>query len=141
MSYTSLAVTAPHATAYDEDYPTRSTENYAHSLHNILQDMEDATGGWYLHDGYPSAAHITAIEAWIRDAVKVVFDYAESAIEEHRAEQTITLSEPSTTEFDPPPNYLYPVFQEIELKLETECYKTMYLIYYLWNLKKTIYFS
>jgi len=133
MGYTTVDVTAPHGTAYDEDYPTRSTENYAHSLHNILQDMEDAAGDWYLTDGYPSTAHTTAFLENLHDNIEVVFDYADSAITEHRAEESITLSKPVYDDLSWGVIGLYPVYAKAVLDNYKECMQMMYKIYYMWK--------
>lgn len=133
MGYTSLDVTAPHATAYDEDYPTRSNENYAHSLHNILQDMEDASGTWYLYDNVPTAAQITGVTGYIHGMIEDVFDYAAGAIDTYRDTGTPTLTEPLVDSLDAPIAYADENLQKILWQTYQQGMKIMYFIYYLWK--------
>lgn len=132
MSYAILSVTAPTLSAYDPDNPTQATEELNLQLHNILQDMED--NGFYVNDGRLSTTLMNFHQASIRNCVKVVFDYAASAIEDFRAEDPIGLAEPSTTEFA---NFTYaeyyPFLSNFQNKVFLECYKMMYLIYYMWK--------
>jgi hypothetical protein len=94
--------------------------------------MEDASGNWYLTDGIPSSTDSTWLQVWIRDQIKVVFDYAESAIDTYRSTGTPTLAEPTSTELSPP-STIYQQFQTIQFRTMLECYKTMYFIYYMWK--------
>ena len=132
MAFTTLSVVAPHATAYDEDYPTRSTENYSHALHEVLQDMEDATN-WYLSDQVPATAVRNSIIQKIHDMVEAVFDYAEDAIEGWRATQTPGLSKPTWESIDAPLINVYSKFALIEYQVWSDCIKKMYMIYYMWE--------
>ena len=133
MGYTALNVTAPHATAYDSDYPTRSNENYAHNLHEILQDMEDATGTWTLTDSWLSTAdrntHVGNLFAMIED----VFDYAEGAIDTYRSSGTPTLAVPTSTTVQNPQNWRYKWLFEREAQTYLECTKVVFFIYYMWK--------
>lgn len=132
MAYSSIAIVAPHVTAYDEDYPTRSTENYSHELHEILQDMEDA-GPWYLNDGVINSTQRTTFMEWIHDAIEVVFDYAEGAIDSYRSSGSPTLSKPLFNDIADPPLFAYREFNLLCWKTYQECIKTMYFIYYMWK--------
>jgi len=132
MSYSTLAVTAPHATSYDSDYPTRSVENYAHALHDILQDMEDA-GPWYLSDLLPTSANINAYAGKLHDMVEAVFDYADTAITGWRASETPGLSKPVYTDIPVPLTYANLVNVEILWTTYLACMKMMYKIYYMWE--------
>lgn len=132
MSYFNLVTDLPHATAYDAAFPTRSTENYAHQLHEILVDMDDA-GYWWITDNTPSDGELGLHQAWIRNAVKVVFDYAEGAISTFRATGTPTLAEPTTNEIAIHYGAQYPELQKQQLYIISACYKIMYLIYYMWK--------
>lgn len=133
MSYTALNVTAPHATAYDASYPTRSTENYAHALHDILQDMEDGTGIWYLHDGFPHTSVYEAVRDYIHDAIEDVFDYADTAITGWRASETPGITKPTKTSITMPPNILYMEDRLICVRVYSECIKMLYKIWYMWG--------
>lgn len=133
MGYTTLSVVAPHATAYDEDYPTRSTENYSHALHEILQDMEDATGAWYFDDNTPSASEFTTFRAWVHDEIEDVFDYAEGAIDTYRSSGTPTLAKPTATDVPAFVSQAYEGILEAGLRLTIEIYKVKYFIYYMWK--------
>jgi hypothetical protein len=127
-----LAVDAPHATAYDEEFPTRSNENYSHALHEILQGMEDA-GPWYIFSEYTSGDDATQIRSWIRSTIQVVFNYAKSAIVNYRAGNPPGLAEPAYTML---PSMTFRGRKEFDrawLRLEAECMKMMYKIYYLWE--------
>jgi len=132
MASFTLAVTAPHATAYDSDYPTRSTENYSHALHDVLQDMEDA--GFKVADGSLLSAERTNLKNAIHDSIEGVFDYAEDAIQGWRASSDPGLTKPSvaTTTL----TWYYTNVQwinEFYLKLHAETYRMKYLIYYMWE--------
>jgi len=134
MGYSALAVTAPHATAYDEDYPTRSTENYAHSLHDILQDMEDAAGTWYLTDQNIAAADMQWYEQYILHAnIKTVFEYAEGAIDTYRSTGTPTLVEPAWDDLAGHTTGKYPEMNRLQWENYRDCMKMMYFIYYMWK--------
>jgi len=131
MATTTLVVTAPHATSYDADYPTRSVENYAHALHDILQDMEDA-GPWYLGDEIPSTAENLTIRTRMWDMVKAVFDYADTAITGWRASETPGLTEPTATLLEKPVTVKYVLTGQIQWQLWADCMKMLYKIYYMW---------
>ena len=132
MGYTALNVTAPHATAYDASYPTRSTENYSHALHDILQDMEDAAGIWYLRDNYPTGAELATYTGYIHDMIEDVFDYANGAITTYRATGTPTLSKPTKSLITAAINIYEPV-NNLLLEVYTDCMKMCYKIYYMWK--------
>jgi len=133
MASTTLAVTAPHATAYDSDWPTRSTENYSHTLHDILQDMEDE-GTWYLTDETPATSDINTICTYIHDVINDVFDYCEGAIDTYRSTGTPTLSEPTVTSPIAKPGFrLYPQINSRLLQLYAEGMKICYFVYYMWK--------
>jgi len=133
MGNTTLAVTAPHATPYDADYPTRSTENYSHALHDILQDMEDATGEWYLSDGVTSSAELNLFMERVHDNIETVFNYAEGAIDTYRATGTATLTAPAWDDLLLPYYRFYPEVHMLGLNNYNECMKMMYFIYYMWK--------
>jgi len=133
MGYTTLAVTAPHATAYDEDYPTRSTENYAHALHNILQDMEDAVGDWYLHDDYTNATTHANAFARIHDMIEDAFDYVEAAIDTYRSTGTPTLAKPTKTTIAAPYQWFGEHLNKAQWECYTQCMKVCYFAYYMWK--------
>ena len=132
MAYTSLSVAAPHETAFDEDYPTRSTENYSHALHEILQDMEDA-GPWYIWDNYLATAQRTAFNTFVHDAIEDVFDYAEDAISSYRSTGDPTLSKPTLTSIGNQPAFVMDCFNNEATKIYTSCMKMLYFIYYMWE--------
>jgi hypothetical protein len=133
MGYTALNVTAPHATAYDSDYPTRSTENYAHNLHTILQDMEDAGGTWTLSDGLTNN---TTRDSYLADwmgMIEDVWDYAEGAIDTYRATGTPTLSKPTVSTIAKPVMGSYEKLNRKSFDLWISCHKVMWAIYYMWK--------
>ena len=133
MSYAALDVTAPHATAYDEDYPTRSTENYAHALHDILQDMEDASGTWYLSDGNVLSATQNVLTGYIHDMIEDVFDYAEGAIDTYRNTGTPVLAHPTKTTIRLPGESVYQAWSAPLAECYISCMKVCYLVYYMWK--------
>lgn len=133
MGYVDLSVSvAPHATAYDEDYPTRNTEQYSNVLHNILQDMDDQ-GNWWLDDGVPSAGYIATPAERIHDMIEDVFDYAALGIANYRATGNPNLSKPTYTSVGRPGVVVYPDVRQAEWRVYCECLKMMYRIYYLWE--------
>jgi hypothetical protein len=133
MSYTTLSVVAPNATSYDEDYPTRSTENYSHALHEILQDMEDAAGAWYFFDGTVDSATRDAYLQRIHAMTEDVFDYAEGAIDTYR-DGALELAAPAwNTIVAPNIGVLHPKLQEQMFKHYDGCMKVCFFIYYMWK--------
>lgn len=132
MALSTLVVTAPHATAYDAAFPTRSTENYAHGLHEILQDMEDA-GPWYLTDLTVSTTVRDNVLKNITDNCGVVFDYAAEAIEEHRADTPITILKPLWNDLSVPVSPIYKKTYELQIKNYIDCMQMMFKIYYMWK--------
>ena len=133
MSYIDLSVAAPHATPYDSEYPTRSTENYSHALHTVLKNMDDY-GSWFLSDGCIATGHHVSLKTDVRTMIKVVFDYAAGAIETYRENGTPTLSEPTVAmlgglSFQ---NAL-PFVAEKAVQLWINCYTMLYKIYYMWK--------
>ena len=133
MGYTVLNVTAPHATAYDADYPTRSTENYSHQLHEILQDMEDAAGIWYIQDDYVnSSTDLGVLSGYVHDMIEEVFDYAEGAIDTYRATGTPVLSKPTKTTVTIQTS-LYTDWAKTLMECYASCMKVCYLVYYMWK--------
>lgn len=132
MSLLSLNVTEPHATPYDSEHPTRSTENYSHALHDILQDMEDA-GPWYIFDGVPVSQQITNMKAQVFIMLEAVFDYAAGAIETYRETGTATLAKPSYVNLTPLDLIYTPAFGAINAKLYVECASMMWKVYYMWK--------
>lgn len=133
MGYTALNVTAPNSTAYDDAHPTRSTENYAHALHDILQDMEDAAGTWYIYDNVPTAAQISGVMTYIHNAIEDVFDYAAGAIDTYRTSGTPILAHPTAASIASPTGWADKTLQERVWKTYSECIKIMYFIYYMWK--------
>lgn len=131
MPYFTLSVVAPHATPYDSDYPTRSTENYSHALHEIIQDMED--NGFLVASEVLTGAEKTTLKEWIHDAIEAVFDYAEGAIDTYRDTGTPVLLEPTATSIASPTLGAYPITSERQWSLWTECMKVMYFVYYMWK--------
>lgn len=126
-----LTVTAPHATAYDEDYPTRSTENYSHALHEILQDMEDDS--WIITDHVLDSTGMSTLVGSLHDMIEDVFDYADDAITGYRASGDPNLTKPTKTSLTQPGQRSYYRHNEILVKTYVECMKMMYLIYYMWE--------
>lgn len=133
MGYTTLSVILPHATPYDEAYPTRSMENYSHALHEILQDMEDAGGSWYLTDGNVSSTTQALHTGWIHDMIEDVFDYAASAIEQHRLGFPPGLAKPTKTLVRTPGECVYPLIQAKHYDCYIACMQMCYKIYYMWE--------
>lgn len=132
MAFTSLVCAPPHATAYDEAYPTRSTENYAHALHIILEDMKDA--GWSIDDGEWSNSHANTFAALMRTNIKTVFDYAKQAITNHRASTPTGLSEPVYSDvYWSSATQTYKFFKKALYNNAHECIAMMYKIYYMWE--------
>lgn len=124
-------VASPHATPYDEDYPTRSTENLNHALHTILKAM-DTQGAWYLVDNYPTSSDLATFVTWIRGMVKDVFDYADSAITNHRLDLPPGLSEPTTGMFTAFTGKKYSTWMTEVIRTNVECMAMAYKIYYMW---------
>lgn len=135
MGATNLVIDVnPNATAYDEDYPTRSTELLNHQLHEMLVDMNDATGDWRLEDGLVNSSTTRqAYLEWIHDLIEDVFDYAEGAIDTYRTSGTPTLSHPAYTDLPLPHLTGYPHRIQEQYKLYQEGMKIMYFIYYMWK--------
>lgn len=132
MSYINMIVdVAPNATAYDEDYPTRSTELYNHTLHELLVDMDDG-GSWYLNDKCPSSSEWASYRETACAVIEDVFDYADLAITTHRTPGTPALSKPAHSSLPGPIVFIYDIFNEAYTKLYTEAYKFMWFIYYMW---------
>lgn len=132
MAHTPLVVTAPHATPYDATYPTRSTENYAHALHEILQDMEDVS--WDISDENITTTDIENFTYYWNGMMNHVFDYAAQAIDEHRDEVTITIAEPEYDDMSIPHAYIkfnpwYLKFCDVWI----DCMKMKWKIFYMWK--------
>jgi len=125
---------APNATAYDADYPTRSTELYCNVMHNILQDCDDS-GQWWISDDVTSTTRKALIAAWIHDNTEAVFDYAAAAIEDHRNEDPISITEPtgSTPVAIPPEIYFNEVVKAELWRMYASFQRTLYIIYYMWK--------
>jgi hypothetical protein len=132
MAYSTLAVTAPHATAYDSSYPTRSTENYAHGLHEILQDMEDV-GPWYVQDGVPGTSHWNVLKTKIYDMIDSVFELASDAITAYRTTGDPALPTKAEALVSTPYRSVYPKHNAIQMQVWVECQKMIHKIYYLWE--------
>jgi hypothetical protein len=126
-----VSVETPHATAYDEDYPTRSTENYSHALHEILQDQED--DGWIITDHVLDFSGMSTVIGSIHDMIEDVFDYAAAAITGYRSSGDPGLTKPTKTSLTQPGLRSYYRFAEITVKTYAECMKMLYLIYYMWE--------
>ena len=133
MAHTKVEITtAPNSTAYDASYPTRSTELYCNQVHNVLQDLDDA-GDWWISDRVPSATTQNDIETWVHDTIEDVFDYAAQAIEDHRAEDEISITKPTKTSISEPTVWLYNLYTPWMWKHYADCMRYMYLIYYMWK--------
>lgn len=133
MSFTKMEITtAPNGTAYASDNPTRSTELYCNQVHNVLQDMDDA-GDWYMRDDAYGPSVRDACATYVHEIVEDVYDYAASAIEDHRAEDPIGLTKPTTTTLTKPTGTYYPLLDEIKWRVYTEAFKIMFFIYYMWK--------
>ena len=133
MAYTSLAVTAPTLSAYDPDNPTQATEELNLALHNILQDMDDASGTWYLTDNAPSNAESVAIRTSVNACYEVVFNYAESAIASFRVPETIVLAKPAYNDLPAIPSGAYFPILQLMHRVHAQCLKGMWFIYYMWK--------
>lgn len=123
---------SPHATAYDADNPTRSTENYSNAMHNILQDMDD-NGSWQFSDNIPSSGYRTAERAYCFGVAEDVFDYAEQAIENHRAEEEISITKPIVTSLVTPPEMGCTEHNVMLAKVYDQGMRMLFLIYYMWK--------
>lgn len=133
MGYIDLAIDpSPSGTGYDDSLPTRNNELLAAQIHNTIQDMGDS-GFWYLYDGVNNATDKTEIKTNIRTWVKAVFDYALSAIQQFRASGTVTLVEPTASDFGNPWHDFELPAAQMQWDLWKECMKMKYLIYYLWQ--------
>ena len=133
MAYTALSIVAPTLSEYDPDNPTQATEELNLALHNILQDMEDATGTWYLTDGVPTAADAAFFFGYVHDVIEDVFDYAKGAIETYRSTGTPTLAKPTKTTISNFSVIWYPLWSAEAFKVYAEGLKMCYLIYYMWK--------
>lgn len=131
MGQVTLVVTAPHATPYDSDYPTRSTENYSHALHEILQDMEDA--GWIIHDHALDATDSNSIAERMHDMIEEVFDYADSAITTYRSTGDPSLSKPTYESVTRPTMRGKWRYALLQMETYRDCMRMMYKIYYMWE--------
>lgn len=135
MGYAALTIDVnPNAAGYDEDYPTRSTELLNHQLHEMLVDMDDATGSWYLTDDVLTAGQWQTLENWIVTTLDTVFDYAAQAIEDHRSEVSISITIPTVSSLTVPTYATY--YREVSnfcMRFLGECYKMMFVIYYMWK--------
>jgi len=132
MPYLVLSIDAPTLSAYDPDNPTQATEELNLQLHNILQDMEDSS--WKLNDGVISAGHWTTFGTWLVAQLGVVFDYAAQAIADHRADDPISIIRPTASAI-PAHTYVsyYPSINTFMMKFLADCYKMMFMIYYMWK--------
>lgn len=133
MSSITFTISAsPHGTAYDVDHPTRSTENYSHAMQSLLEDLSDASP-WKIADGIPSSGFKSNERAYLFGVAEDVFDYAEQAINDHRAEETISITKPIVTSIATPPE-MYDSAANANL---TNAYnsgmKMLWLIYYMWK--------
>jgi len=132
MAYATLVVTAPTGTTYDSENPTQGTEELNMTLHAILQDMEDA--GFLLNDGTIEAGHWTTLENWIVSQLDIVFDYAAQAIEDHRNEDPISITIPTASKLAAHTyNAYYPSVNAFSMNFLTDCYKMLFMIYYMWK--------
>jgi len=123
---------SPNATAYDSSYPTRSTELYCNVMHNLLQDMDDQGDFWAV-DGVMETGVRSAVYEWWHDTIEEVFDYADTAISDHRTPQTISISKPTKTSVTLPTITVYPEYEVRMWDHYAYCMKMMYLIYYMWK--------
>lgn len=132
MAYEQILVNDAHLTSYDEDYPTRSTENLNWNLHSMLMDMQDA-GPWWLNDNNPDTTDCNTIRQAIYDNIKVVFDYAALAITTYRATGTPAIAEPAVGALGRPVLRVYEAAQGVQWQIQALCFQKMYMIYYLWK--------
>jgi len=131
MSYIQLDIASPTLSAYDPDNPTQATEELNLALHKTLADMDSAL--WYLTDGRPSASNTLALRQETRTMIKVVFDYAKAAIVNYEDHGTPDLTEPVYTLLPAWTLLAEPRLLAHFEKLNIECMKKLYWIYYLWE--------
>lgn len=132
MAYTTIEVQDVHVTPYDEDYPTRSTENLNWNLHAQLVNMEDA-GPWYMTDQSPSNAERNNLIDWMAGNIERVFEYAQLAVSTYKATGTPAIAEPALNDFQYPSYRQYSRLYDMQFKIFMDCWKVEYMIYYLWK--------
>lgn len=138
MAYFTLVIpNEPNATAYDEAYPTRSTELYSHALHNIIQDMDD--NAWILDDGKPSSTQMASIELFINTCLEAVYDYAANALTNFRDHGTPDVVKPTTALLGYS-GYLasYTWGNRSLYQIYWRCYSAIWAIYFLWKFEDPI---
>ena len=134
MAHFTFSFEAPHATAYDPDYPTRSTENYSHAMHELLEELENTGDSWYIQNDLPKANYMDTFAGYYHDAIEAVYDYAEGAIDTYRSSGTPTLTKPTAiSPITKPSTAYYPSLIEKGFAVYTECLKVCYFIYYMWK--------
>lgn len=132
MPYIDLNIDpAPSGVGYDDEFPTQNNELLAAQIHNTLQDMEDEY--WRIGAG-PTDYYQAIMRSGIRDQIKVVFDYAKTAIHNFRTIGVPGISEPTAALFSTISySDTYPETTGPCIQLYIECMKMMYRIYYLWQ--------
>jgi len=133
MAYQALSVTAPTLSAYDPDNPTQATEELNLALHNILKDMDDATGTWWLSDGVMTTGQSAPHRASVVAMIGAVFDYCEGAISTYRDTGTATLTRPINTTIPTPYVSGCPGPDDILNQVYIQCQKVCHFVYYLWK--------
>jgi hypothetical protein len=132
MAYADLSITGPTLSAYDPDNPTQATEELNLQLHNILQDMEDA--GWRITDDLLLSGSWTVLEQWIVNCLDTVYDYAAQAIADYRNGDPISITIPTVSSLAVGGlTAYYPEVNAFQMRFLGECYKMMFVIYYLWK--------
>jgi hypothetical protein len=134
MGYTTLTLdVTPNATAYDANYPTRSTELLNHQLHEMIEDMDLAAGVWYLSDNSFTSSEWITLRNSLYNNIKEVFDYADLAITNYRATGSPGLSLPLAADIALPSyTNVYPHFQPALLRHYHDCMAMKFKIYYMW---------
>ena len=120
--------TTPHATAYDIANPTRSTELYCNAVHGILEDMDDQAY-WYLSDGVLKTPYDANMKNYLFGLQEDVFDYAAQAIEDHRAEDPISITKPTATSLTAPVQTYREEANNIAIRAYDSAMKMLFLIF------------
>lgn len=132
MGAFTISVAAPHATAYDSNNPTRSTENLNHELHEVLQDMED--NSFIVTDNCPTSTVRSNWLDYMYNNIEEVWDYANDAITNYRTSGSPALAKPTKTKIGAPNQFInYPWLYKIASDLYIRATQTLFFIYYMWE--------